>query len=96
MKAGIRPPPAYLQRLERVRVRVAVQDDVVGHAEALPDSQVVEERELAEGIGHLHHGYICRQMKGAFANPAIQATTLTQIAIRPANLNPDLRQAARV
>lgn len=34
---------AYLQRLEGVRVSVAVQDDVVGHAEALSDSQVVEE-----------------------------------------------------
>lgn len=51
---------AYLQRLERVGVSVAVQDDVVGHAEALADSQVVEERELAEGIGHLHHRDICR------------------------------------
>lgn len=49
---------AYLQRLEGVRVSVAVQDDVVGHAEALSDSQVVEERGLAEGIRHLHHSYV--------------------------------------
>lgn len=44
----------YLQRLEGVGVGVAVQDDVVGHAEALSDAQVVEERGLAERIRHLH------------------------------------------
>lgn len=49
----------YLQRLERVGVSVAVQDDVVGHAEALPDAQVVEERGLTKSICHLHHGYVC-------------------------------------
>lgn len=47
---------AYLQGLEGVRVGVAVQDDVVGHAEALSHSQVVEEGGLAERIRHLHHG----------------------------------------
>ncbi len=41
---------AYLKRLQRVGVSVAVEDDVVGHAEALSDSQVVEERRLAESI----------------------------------------------
>lgn len=49
---------AYLQRLESIRVSVAVQDDVVGHAEAFSHSQVVEERRLAEGICHLHHSYV--------------------------------------
>lgn len=49
---------AYLQGLEGVGVSVAVQDDVVGHAEALSDSQVVEERGLAEGVRHLHNGYV--------------------------------------
>lgn len=47
---------AYLQGLEGVGVSVAVQDNVVGHAEALSDSQVVEERGLAEGVRHLHNG----------------------------------------
>lgn len=61
---------ADLQRLERVRVSVAVQDDVVGHAEALPDAQVIEERELAESIGHLHHGDICRGERDA-GSPAV-------------------------
>lgn len=51
---------AYLQGLEGVWVSVAVQDDVVGHAEALSDSQVVEERELAEGIRHLHNSNVWR------------------------------------
>lgn len=51
---------AYLQGLEGVGVSVAVQDDVVGHAEALSDSHVVEEGELAEGVGHLHHSYVWR------------------------------------
>lgn len=50
--------PAYLQRLERLGVSVAVQDDVVGHAEALSDSQMVEERGLAESIRHLHNSYV--------------------------------------
>lgn len=49
---------AYLQGLEGVRVSVAVQDDVVGHAEALSDSEVVEERGLTKGVRHLHHGYV--------------------------------------
>lgn len=49
---------AYLQGLEGVGVSVAVQDDVVGHAEALSDPQVVEEGELAKGVGHLHHSYV--------------------------------------
>lgn len=51
---------AYLQGLEGVGVSVTVQDDVVGHAEALSDSHVVEEGELAEGVGHLHHSYVWR------------------------------------
>ncbi|TNN59205.1 hypothetical protein EYF80_030578 [Liparis tanakae] len=46
------------ERLEGVGVGVAVQDDVVGHAEALSHSQVVEERGLAEGIRHLHHSNV--------------------------------------
>lgn len=50
--------PAYLQRLERLGVSVAVQDDVVGHAETLSDSQMVEERGLAESICHLHNSYV--------------------------------------
>lgn len=49
---------AYLQGLEGVGVSVAVQDDVVGHAEALSDPQVVEEGELAKGVGHLHHSNV--------------------------------------
>lgn len=49
---------AYLQGLKGVGVSVAVQDDVVGHAEALSDSQVVEERGLAKSIRHLHNGYV--------------------------------------
>lgn len=49
---------AYLQRLEGVGISVTVQDDVVGHAEALSDAQVVEEGGLPEGIGHLHHSYV--------------------------------------
>lgn len=48
----------HLQGLERLGVGVAVQDDVVGHAEALSDAQVVEERGLAEGVRHLHHGEV--------------------------------------
>lgn len=44
---------------------VRVQDDVVGHAETFPHSQVVEEGGLAEGVTHFHHGYICgRHAKG--------------------------------
>ena len=47
---------SHLQGLEGVGVGVAVQDDVVGHAEALSNSQVVEERGLPESVRHLHHG----------------------------------------
>lgn len=50
---------AYLQGLKRVRVGVTVQDDVVGHAEALPHTQVVEQGGLAKSVRHLHHSYVC-------------------------------------
>lgn len=50
---------SYLEVLQGVGVGVTVQDDVVGHAEALPHSQVIEERRLSESVRHFHHSYIC-------------------------------------
>lgn len=52
-----------LERLGRVGVGVVVQDDVVGHVEALPHAQVVEQRRLAEDIAHVHHGDVCADKK---------------------------------
>lgn len=54
-----RPTPCYLYGPQIVVMLVAVQDDVVGHAETLPDSQVIEEGRLAEGVAHLHYGHVC-------------------------------------
>lgn len=44
---------AYLQRLGGVGVSVVVQDDVVGHVEALPHTQVVEQGGLAKHVAHV-------------------------------------------
>lgn len=49
----------YLDGPQVAVLLVAVEDDVVGHAEALAHSQVVEKRRLAEGVAHLHHGHVC-------------------------------------
>lgn len=52
--------PAHLQGLEAGQGAVAAQQHVVGHVEALPHAQVVEERGLADGVAQLHHGHVCR------------------------------------
>lgn len=52
------PSPAHLQQLQVTLLLVAVQYDVIGHAEALSDTQVIEERGLAERIIHLYYGNI--------------------------------------
>lgn len=51
----------YLQWLQRLRIRITVEDNVVSHTEALSDSQVVEEGRLTKGIAHLYNGNICRK-----------------------------------
>lgn len=54
----LRSVHAYLQRLGRVRVGVMVQDDVVGHVEALPHTQVVKQRWLPKHVAHVNDGDI--------------------------------------
>lgn len=48
----------YLESQQIAVLLVAVQDDVVGHAETLSHSEVVEKGRLAERVTHLHHSYI--------------------------------------
>lgn len=52
---------AYLQRLGGVGVSVVVQDDVVGHVEALPHTQVVEQGGLAEDVAHVDDRDVWRE-----------------------------------
>lgn len=49
----------YLQRLRGVGVGVVVQDDVVGHVEALPHAQVVEQGGLPKHVAHVHNRDVC-------------------------------------
>lgn len=48
----------YPQSEQIAPLLAAVQDDVVGHLEALPHAQVVEERLLTGRVTHLHHGHV--------------------------------------
>jgi hypothetical protein len=38
-----------------------VQDDIVGHVEALSDTQMVKQRRLPEHITHINYRYVCRE-----------------------------------
>lgn len=55
------PVSTDLQGLEWGQVSLAAQQDVVGHVEALADTEVVEQGGLADGVAQLHHGHICGQ-----------------------------------
>lgn len=51
----------YLQWLGSVRVGVVVQDDIVGHVEALPDTQMVKQGGLPAHITHVNNCNVWRE-----------------------------------
>lgn len=51
----------YLQRLGSIRVGVVVQDDIVGHVEALPDTQMVKQGGLPAHITHVNNCNVWRE-----------------------------------
>lgn len=53
----------YLECLKVTVLLVTIQDDVIGHAEALSYAQVIEEGLLAVSITHFYHCHICQKRR---------------------------------
>lgn len=53
----------YLECLQVTVLFVTIQDDVIGHAEALSYAQVIEEGLLAVSITHFYHCHICQKRR---------------------------------
>lgn len=49
----------YPKGLQVREVSLGAEQHVVGHAEALPHTKVVEERGLRQGAAHLQHHHVC-------------------------------------
>lgn len=54
-----RHPASYPKGLQVREVSLGAEQHVVGHAEALPHTKVVEERGLRQGAAHLQHHHVC-------------------------------------
>lgn len=59
MPAPTSPLATYPQGLQVREVGLGAEEHVVGHAEALPHTQVVEQGGLHQGAAHLQHHHIC-------------------------------------
>lgn len=58
------PRATYPQGLQVREVGLGAEEHVVGHAEALPHTQVVEQGGLCQGAAHLKHHHICGHTSG--------------------------------